>query len=97
MYITGQTNYLPGTTGGFPLFNAQQSCLDEAGNHGNCTLATPANPDGFVAKINPNPNGFGANPLYSTYIGGTGVDVGVAITVNTTRNAYVTGSTNSNN
>jgi hypothetical protein len=95
MYITGQTNYLPGTTGGFPLFNAQQSCLDEAGNHGNCTLAAPANPDGFVAKINPNPNGFGAAPLYSTYIGGTGVDAGVAIAVDSSGNAYVTGSTNS--
>ena len=95
MYITGQTNYLPGTTGGFPLFNAQQSCLDEAGNHGNCALPDPTNADGFVAKINPNPNGFGANPLYSTYIGGTGVDAGVAIAVDSSGNAYVTGSTNS--
>jgi beta-propeller repeat-containing protein len=96
MYITGETNYLPATTGGFPLFNAQQSCLDEPGNHGTCTpLAPPSNPDGFVAKINPNPNGFGANPLYSTYIGGTGSDAGVAIAVDSSGNAYVTGSTNS--
>jgi hypothetical protein len=95
MYITGETNYLPGTTGGFPLFNAQQSCLDEAGNHGNCTSPTPQNADGFVAKINPNPNGFGANPLYSTYIGGTGVDAGIAIAVDSTGNAYITGSTTS--
>ncbi len=95
MYITGETNYLPGTSGGFPLFNAQQSCLDEAGNHGSCTLPSPQNPDGFVAKINPNPDGFGANPLYSTYIGGSGVDAGLAIAVDSTGNAYVTGSTTS--
>ncbi len=96
MYITGETNYLPGTSGGFPLFNAQQSCLDEAGNHGNCTLPAPQNPDGFVAKINPNPNGYGANPLYSTYIGGSGLDAGIAIAVDSTGDAYVTGKTMSN-
>jgi Beta-propeller repeat/Domain of unknown function DUF11 len=95
MYITGKTNYLPGTTGGFPLFNAQQSCLDEAGNHGQCTKQSPQNANGFVAKINPNHDGFGAAPLYSTYIGGTGPDAGVAIAVDSTGNAYVTGSTNS--
>jgi hypothetical protein len=95
MYITGETNYLPGTSGGFPLFNAQQSCLDEAGNHGNCTLPNPKNANGFVAKINPNPDGYGANPLYSTYIGGTGVDAGIAIAVDSTGNAYITGSTQS--
>ena len=96
MYITGETNYLPGTTGGFPLYNAQQSCLDEAGNHGNCTLPAPQDPDGFVAKINPNPNGYGANPLYSTYIGGSGIDAGLAIAVDSTGNAYITGKTMSN-
>jgi Beta-propeller repeat len=95
MYITGETNYLPGTSGGFPLFNAQQSCLDEAGNHGNCALPNPKNANGFVAKINPNPEGYGANPLYSTYIGGTGVDAGIAIAVDSTGNAYITGSTQS--
>ncbi len=95
MYITGETNYLPGTSGGFPLFNAQQSCLDEASNHGNCTLPNPKNANGFVAKINPNPDGYGANPLYSTYIGGTGVDAGIAIAVDSTGNAYITGSTQS--
>ena len=99
VYITGTTNMLPSVGGNqeaqFPLFNAQQSCLDEASK----TICTPGfntNPtDAFVAKINPNPSGFGAPPIYSTYLGGSGSDVGGAIAVDSSGNAYVTGSTNS--
>jgi len=98
MYITGETNMLPtGLNGGlgFPLFNAQQSCLNEPGNHGTCTLPNPTNTntDAFIAKINPNQPG--SNPIYSTYIGGGGTDAGKAIAVDTSGNAYVTGSTDS--
>ncbi len=96
MYFTGTTNMLPGGLNGgagFPLFNAQQSCLDEPGNHGKCTLSNPTNTDAFVAKINPNQPG--SLPVYSTYIGGSGTDAGLAIAVDTSSNAYVTGSTNS--
>ncbi len=96
MYITGETNMLPkGLNGGagFPLFDAQQSCLDEPANHGTCTLSNPTNTDAFVAKINPNLPG--SSPVYSTYMGGSGTDAGVAIAVDTSSNAYVTGSTNS--
>ncbi len=98
MYFTGETNMLAkGLNGGagFPLFNAWQSCLNEPGNHGTCTLQdqTNTNTDTFVAKINPNLPG--SNPVYSTYIGGSGNDAGVAIAVDTSSQAYVTGSTNS--
>ncbi len=96
MYFTGTTNMLAkGLNGGagFPLFNAQQSCLDEAANHGTCTLSNPTNTDAFVAKINPNLPG--SNPVYSTYLGGSGTDAGIAIAVDTSSNVYVTGSTNS--
>jgi len=98
MYITGTTNMLP-TVGGngeakFPLFNAQQSCLNEASNHGTCTGANgTTNTDAFVAKINPNQAG--SSPVYSTYVGGGGVDVARAIAVDTSGMAYITGSTNS--
>ncbi len=98
MYITGTTNMLP-TVGGngeakFPLFNAQQSCLNEASNHGTCTGANgTTNTDAFVAKINPNQAG--SNPVYSTYVGGGGSDVARAIAADTSGMAYITGSTNS--
>lgn len=97
MYITGTTNMLP-TVGGngeakFPLFNAQQSCLDEASKT-SCTQGFATNPtDAFVAKINPNQPG--SNPVYSTYLGGSGDERGLAIAVDTSGVAYVTGSTSS--
>ena len=54
--------------------------------------ATGANTDAFVAKLNPN----GSALVYSTYLGGIGVDVGRAIAVEGT-SAYVTGETASDN
>ena len=44
--------------------------------------------DGFVAKISPS----GSALLYSTYLGGTGLDQMQAIAVDSSGNAYVTGS-----
>jgi len=97
MYITGTTNMLPvAAGGGFPLLDAQQSCLNEASKTSNCSNNSTSVTDGFVAKINPNPNYSGTSSLiYSTYIGGSSNDTGVAIAVDTSGNAYVTGATSS--
>jgi hypothetical protein len=96
MYITGGTNFLP-TTGSngeakFPLNNAYQSCLDEA-SQTVCKKTNQTALDAFVAKITPQP-GF-TLPVYSTYLGGSGDDIGYGIAVDSSNNAYLTGSTTS--
>ncbi len=98
MYFTGTTNQLgvqgAGGTAAFPLFDAQQSCLNGASETENCPTGN-SNTDAFVAKINPNePKSF---PIYSTYLGGSGNEFGNAIAVDSSSNAYIVGATNSNN
>jgi hypothetical protein len=50
--------------------------------------------DAFVAKLDPNASG-AASLLYSTYLGGTGGEVGVGVAADSAGYAYVTGTTNS--
>lgn len=50
-------------------------------------------PDAFVTKL----NATGTALVYSTYLGGSGQDVGNAIAVDAAGNAYLTGNTNSSN
>jgi Beta-propeller repeat/Domain of unknown function DUF11 len=96
MYITGGTNFLettgPNGEAKFPLNLAEQGCLDEA-NKTQCNLSNPTALDAFVAKITPKP-GF-TLPVYCTYLGGSGDDIGFGIAVDTSNNAYITGSTTS--
>ncbi|MTI85049.1 MAG: hypothetical protein FH756_14425 [Firmicutes bacterium] len=49
------------------------------------------NGDAFITKIDPS----GSTLIYSTYLGGTGDDEGLGITVDSSGNAYLTGSTDS--
>jgi uncharacterized repeat protein (TIGR01451 family) len=99
MYITGATDFIfdsnapppPAARTNFPILNAQQGCLDLAPD------VTPCDPnltalDAFVAKINPNRVG-DVGLVYSTYLGGSSDDAGLAIAVDSASNAYVTGQT----
>ncbi len=99
MYITGTTNmvYAVPTNSGlapFPLLNAQQTCLNQAGGTSCTSQNATSVTDGFVAKFNPSLDG-SQSLVYSTYIGGSGTDTGNAIAVDTSGNAFVAGSTNS--
>jgi hypothetical protein len=101
MYITSTTNMLPvkGPNGElpFPLLDAQQPCLNQGNTSPTCSSNTPTTiTDAFVAKFNPNYAGT-SSLIYSTYLGGNGNDTGNAIAVDSTGNAYVTGSSNSTN
>ncbi|MGO4881135.1 MAG: SBBP repeat-containing protein [Bryobacteraceae bacterium] len=53
--------------------------------------ATSVNPDAFVAEIGPG----GATLVYSTYLGGTGLDYALGVALNSSGNIFVTGSTQS--
>ena len=55
--------------------------------------ASAGSVDAFIVKLNPS----GTALLYATYIGGSGDDRAAAIAVNTSGQAYVTGSTASTN
>lgn len=54
-------------------------------------LATTFSTDAFVTKLNPT----GAGLVYSSYLGGSNTDQAFAISVNSSGNAFVTGTTNS--
>jgi hypothetical protein len=80
-YVTGRTAdpTFPTTTGAF-----QTIC----GTDGTCNSG---NSDAFVTVINAAGNGY----VYSTFLGGSGLDVGDSIAVDSSGSAYVTGLTES--
>ena len=82
-YVTGATNStnFPKTAGVFDTTFGGGICF------GSSCL------DVFVTKLDPT----GSALLYSTYLGGTGNDIGFGIAVDGAGNAYVTGFTNSSN
>jgi hypothetical protein len=100
VYITGGTNFQhTGAVSDFPILNAYQGCLDAPPpltpptTAPNCSTSVTAT-DAFVAKLSLTAS-TGAQLLYSTYLGGSGDDVGYGIAVDSGLSAYVTGYTNS--
>ncbi len=63
-----------------------------AGSDGSIyAIANNNNPDAFALKLDPT----GSKILYSTYLGGTGPDLGQSISVDSMGRAYITGFTSS--
>jgi len=58
---------------------------------GTLQSVAPSGWNGFVTRLNP----VGSRLIYSTYLGGSGVDQAQAIAIDSNRNAYVTGYTTS--
>ena len=93
--------------GGSATENAQAVAVDSAGNvyltgfTASTNFQTQAplqaqlagQQNVFVAKINPTGTGL----IYSTYLGGGGLDIGLALRVDSAGNAYVAGTANSGN
>jgi hypothetical protein len=96
VYITGGTNFVNSGTNAstdFPILNAFENCINSPSKPTTCPLGL-TNTDAFVAKLNP-AAAVGDQLQYSTYVGGTGNDVGNAIALDSTTNVYITGTTNS--
>ncbi len=86
-YIIGYTESTD-----FPTVNAIQSVLNPGGP---CKTFSSSSPlaDVIVAKLNAS----GSSLVYSTFIGGNCIDRGTAIDIDSSGNAYVAGSTISDN
>ncbi len=80
VYVTGGTN--SGGLGKFPVFPTTGSAFRNY---------LKGDTDAFITKL----NNVGENIIYSTYLGGTKVDVGTAIDVDSNFYPYITGYTSS--
>jgi len=78
-YVTGTTSWIT-----FPTTPDAFQPHSRGGSGVNGT-------DGFFTKLNPT----GSALVYSTYLGGTDLDLGLGIALDAKGNAYVTGATNS--
>jgi hypothetical protein len=85
-YVTGST--------ASPDFPTSPDAFQRTPDGGDCGFhfSVPC-PDVFVSKLNPS----GTALLYSTFLGGSGADVGNSIAVDAAANAYITGFTTSPN
>ena len=93
VYITGGTNFANTGTGSgtdFPILNAFENCLNGPTKPTTCPVGSTQT-DAFVAKLIHSRH---RDQLqYSTYVGGTGDDIGNGISLDSSANAYITGDT----
>lgn len=103
VYLTGETN---SSDISLPISSSTyQTCLDTPPpNVSPCPTITPPAPfDAYVAEMsNPSSSSNNGTPVnvglsYFTYLGGSGNDSGLAITVDSSNDALVTGATSSSN
>lgn len=88
VYITGSTSFSPSTF--FPVFRTTPGVVEPQVPCS--TNACGSNLHAFVAKFDTTQSG-DASLLYSTYLAGSAGEIGYAIAVDTSGNAYVTGYT----
>jgi len=90
-YIAGSTASVnfPATTGSFQTTFAGGSPFRDPRVTGYGIIEYPRGTDAFIAKLDPS----GAQLLYASYLGSSGVDWGLGITVDSLRNALVSGFT----
>ena len=81
-YVTGSTY-----SSDFPTIASSYAAIDPALGY------SPARPVAFITKFHHDGSGL----IYSTFLGGTGGDSATAIALDSAGNAYVTGTTSSNN
>ena len=77
----------------FPVSNPFQGNLNNANPTAQPSCGNSICPDGFIAKLSPAGNSL----VYSSYLGGGGSDNVLAVAVDGTGTAYLTGATNSFN
>jgi hypothetical protein len=82
IYITGSSS-----SNDLPTKSAFQSARSASSSN---------RPDAFIAKFDPAKSG-NSSLIYSSYLGGTGTDVGRGVAVDTSGNAYIAGFTASEN
>jgi hypothetical protein len=85
-YVTGETTHTNTSvaTGDFPIFPNPGAFQTSYGNG-----SAAAGSNAFVTKL----NAAGSGLVYSTYLGGSTADVAVGISLDSSNNAYVTGTT----
>jgi len=82
--------YVAGTTVSIDFPTTLSAYDRTCGTDGNCNSAAH---DAFVTKLSPD----GSSVVYSTYLGGSDRDLGSAIAVDSSGNAYILGATDSSN